>query len=489
MFDRPVPADEYGLKCPGGGRMAVVLAPFEVRGTTRHVAGLWPFGCGSGSPLVGIPMGQHQVTGAVVCADPINWFEAGLLSNPNLFVAAQPGLGKSTAVRRMVLGYSYQGITTLVLGDLKPDYADLVAALGGQVVQVGPGRHRINPLDAGPWRRALPKLGPEEARILRDDVVSRRRALLEALGGLTRGQSLTDRESTVLAAVCEYLTERERDVQPTLGDVIATIQQAPDEVRAATLDLGDHQHWYQKVEGLLETLNALQKGAFGRMFDGQTTVPMDLDAPAVTIDISSIGETDEKLTVAALITMWGHGFAQVELAHRLAEQGLAPKRRFFAVMDELWRALRAPGLVDRLDALTRLSRAKGTGLAYISHGLDDLEALPAEHDRAKARGIAQRCAMKLFGGLSLDQLDRIKASLFPLSRSEVAALSSWAQQDSGITTAAAERAVQQGSAGRGNFMIKTGAGTPGIPLKTVPTGPELALGNTDARFNMVGAAS
>jgi hypothetical protein len=62
-------------------------------------------------------------------------------------------MGKSTSVRRMVLGLAAQGVTPLILGDLKPDYAQLVDALGGQVLRVGPGLDRINPLDAGPWRR------------------------------------------------------------------------------------------------------------------------------------------------------------------------------------------------------------------------------------------------------------------------------------------------------------------------------------------------
>ena len=37
----------------------------------------------------------------------------------------------------------------MVLGDIKPDYVDLVEALGGQVITIGHGRGGINPLDAG----------------------------------------------------------------------------------------------------------------------------------------------------------------------------------------------------------------------------------------------------------------------------------------------------------------------------------------------------
>ena len=73
-------------------------------------------------------------------------------------------------------------------------------------------------------------------------------------------------------------------------------------------------------------------------------------------------------------------------------------REFFTVLDELWRALRVDhGLVDRADGLTRLNRQKGTGTAFITRSLADLEALPTAHDRAKARGFAERSAVHHHG--------------------------------------------------------------------------------------------
>lgn len=55
----------------------------------------------------------------------------------------------------MILGLAVHGVTPLIFGDLKPDYAQLVAALGGQVLRGGPGLDRINfprcrPLAPGP---------------------------------------------------------------------------------------------------------------------------------------------------------------------------------------------------------------------------------------------------------------------------------------------------------------------------------------------------
>ena len=99
----------------------------EWRGTTVQVCGMWPFSAGTGSPMVGVPIGRNILSGATMCCDPISWFmRAKLISNPSMFVLGKPGLGKSTITRRMALGMAGYGIQPLVLGDLKPDYKDLI---------------------------------------------------------------------------------------------------------------------------------------------------------------------------------------------------------------------------------------------------------------------------------------------------------------------------------------------------------------------------
>jgi hypothetical protein len=477
-----VPADRYGPRVRGGGRMSYVAAPVEARGTTNQVCGLYPFAISAGAPLTGIPMGRHQRNGGSICFDPISWYEAGLTSNPNVFIAGQPGLGKSQSVRRMVLGYAYMGVTSLVLGDLKPDYANLIEALGGQVIRIGPGRDRINPLDAGPWRQALHLLDERSASLVRDAVISRRRNMVEALGTLVRRRPLDDGEVAVLAAAIRHLAANETDLQPTLRDVVDVIQQGPPEVRRVTLDRGDEERYREATDALMRTLLAIIDGPLGATFNGQTTVSIDLDTVAVCVDISHIGVTDEQLTAGALLASWSYGFAQVEAAHLLADLGLAPKRRFFTVMDELWRALRAPGLVDRLDGLTRLSRAQGTGLAYITHSLDDLEALEREADVSKARGIAERCAAKLLGGLSREQLLRF-SQIVELSESEISEVTSWADQEGWTRLSGPVEGALTKSPGVGKFLLKIGS-RPGLPVYLDPTAIERKLGDTDARFRV-----
>src|SRR5690606_27092595 len=48
-----------GFSGAGGGRVSYVEAPPEWRGTTVQVCGLWPFSAGSGTPMVGVPVGRE----------------------------------------------------------------------------------------------------------------------------------------------------------------------------------------------------------------------------------------------------------------------------------------------------------------------------------------------------------------------------------------------------------------------------------------------
>ncbi|MGC9670952.1 ATP/GTP-binding protein [Planosporangium sp. 12N6] len=472
----------YGYAGPGGGRVSWVDTPTEYRGTSVQVCGLWPFGVGSSVPMIGVPMGRHRYSGASVCFDPISWYtRARLINSPSVWVQSEPAMGKSTSVRRMVLGLAAQGVTPLILGDLKPDYAQLVAALGGQVLRVGPGLDRINPLDVGPWRQVLARVtDSRDAEQLRAEVVSRRLNMLVALTTLIRGGPVSSDEVTVLTAALRYLADRETDTQPVLSDVLRVIEEAPLEVRWVTLWHAEEDlpRYRADTETLRRTLRSLLHGPLGPTFEGQTTAAIRLDTPAVCVDISGINETDELLTAATLLSTWSYGFGQVEAAHRLSDLGLAPPRTFFTVLDEMWRALRVGhGLVDRADALTRLNRQKGTGIAYITHSLADLEALPTEHDRAKARGLADRCAVLMIGACSEQELDAI-TRVRPLSRAERREVLAWAAPESWDAGGDSATLV-----GRGNFLLKVGS-RPGIPVHLEPTEIEKQLGNTDFRWTM-----
>ncbi|WP_211287010.1 ATP/GTP-binding protein [Georgenia soli] len=468
----------------GRGESFYVQAADEWRGTSVQVCGLWPFAVGAGTPMVGVPLGRHIHTGATLCCDPISWFQrAKLISNPSAFVLGKPGLGKSTLVRRMATGLAGYGVMPLVLGDLKPDYVDLIEALGGQVITLGRGRGYVNVLDPGEALEAAERLRAagyeKEAAQVLADAHGRRHTMVSALVTIMRGAPPTDREETILDRALKVLDARHNGI-PVLGDLLRVIQEGPQEVRAAALDRGDQARYQAITENLEASLVGLVDGGrLGETFARPTTNPMRRDRPVV-YDVSSIDDTDMDLQAATLLACWSAGFGTVNVANALADAGLEPRRHYFVVLDELWRALRAGrGMVDRVDALTRLNRQRGVGVAMISHTMSDLLALAHEEDRMKARGFVERSGMVICGGLPGAEMPQLTAAV-PFSRAEQDLLIGW-QDPPAWDPAAGQEAEPPG---RGKFLVKVG-GRPGIPIDVQLTEVEMGIHDTNKLWHTV----
>lgn len=470
---RPGPRGWLGR---GRGEVNVVAPVDEWRGTTVQVCGLHPFSVGSGTPMIGVPMGLQLFTGATVCADPISWFQdADLINNPSMFVLGLPGLGKSTYTRRTAAGLAGLGTLPLVLGDLKPDYVDMIRALGGQVITLGRGRGHLNILDPGEAFEAAERLREagrekERAQVLAD-AHGRRHTMVSALLTILRKEPPTDREESIIDRALRVLDEH-HDGVPVLGDLLRVIQEAPQEVRDVALDRGDLGRYKAITENLEASLISLTSGGrLGETFAHATDVPMLRDRPVV-YDVSSIDDSDTDMQAAILLACWSAGFGTVNVANALADAGLEPRRHYFVILDELWRALRAGrGMVDRVDALTRLNRQRGVGLAMISHTMSDLLALPSEDDRMKARGFVERSGMVVCGGLPVAEMPQLTTAV-PLSHAEQELLTSW--QDPGTW----ESGPGSEPPGRGKFLIKVG-GHPGIPIKVELVEAERSINDTN----------
>jgi len=460
------------------GEASMIQPVDEWRGTTVQVCGMHPFSVGTGTPMIGVPLGLQLFTGATVCADPISWFQdAGLISNPSVFVLGLPGLGKSTLVRRMAAGGAGLGNLPLVLGDLKPDYVDMIRALGGQVITLGRGRGHLNILDPGEATAAAERLrlaGKEKERqMVLADAHGRRQTMVSALLTILRKEPPSAREESIIDRALKVLDDRNEGI-PVLGDLLRVIQEAPAEVRAVALDRGDDERYKRITEELEASLISLTTGGrLGEIFSHHTDVPMRRDLPVV-YDVSSIDDSDTDMQAAILLACWSAGFGTVNIANALADAGLEPRRHYLVVLDELWRALRAgQGMVDRVDALTRLNRQRGVGLAMISHTMSDLLALPTESDRMKARGFVERSGMVIAGGLPGAEMPMLTSAV-PLSRAEQELLTSW--QDPGAWDTGAGREAEP--PGRGKFLIKVG-GHPGIPVKVELIETERAINDTN----------
>src|SRR5690606_25134280 len=345
----------------GRGQSNYVQQADEWRGTTVQVCGMWPFAIGAGTPMVGVPFGRHLLTGATLGCDPISWYQrANLIGNPSVFFLGRPGLGKTSAVMRMAVGLSGQGVIPLVLGDTRPDYVRMVEKLGGQVIPLGRNRGSLNVLDPGEAPDAARRLRAAGYRQAAEEVLADAQGLrlnmLVALITVLRKSAPTAREETILARGIAWLDEH-HDGVPLIPDLLRVIRSAPPELREAALDRGTDQRYQEVTEELEASLVALSPGGkFGDVFAKPTTRPMRRDR-AVVYDVSAIPQSDGDLRAVALLASWSAGFAVVNIAQTLADVGLENRRHYFVILDELHQALKAgPGLVDRVDYLTRLNR-------------------------------------------------------------------------------------------------------------------------------------
>ncbi|MFN8183120.1 MAG: hypothetical protein U0R23_01710 [Candidatus Nanopelagicales bacterium] len=418
--------------------------------STRTAASLFPFVVGSGAPRDGVCVGRHLVWGERVHVDPFAWLGAGLTTNTGMFHLGQPGTGKSAFAKRQMLGMVDSGVRPVVLGDPKGEYTPVVEQLGGQVIRVGRGLDRINPLD------------PQTLRgVPAGEVRGRRLSLLMALCALVRrDRGLTNGEEVILGAALDEVAARTDD--PVVPQVLAALQ-APGERVLSAAQVRTPADYDTVTQHLRWTLSLLCGGSLAGVFDGPSTRAFDPFAPAIAVDLQAV--QDETLLAAAMLCSWAWGQNAVSAA--LTQDAGS---RWLLVLDELWRALRgAPGLVDHADALTRLNRSRGVASLMVTHSLRDLEALPGAQDVAKAMGFVERSAIVVLSGLPRRELD-VLSRIVPLSHREIALVSSWASAQSW-------RAGQR-HPGRGKYLIKTGH-RPGLPVAMQLTQAEELLYDTD----------
>ena len=325
----------------GGGPVNFIEAPVEIQGSSVQVCGFWPFVNGAGMPTIGVPLGRHLLRNTLVTADPVSWFLNGIISNPSAFVLAQPGLGKSSLVHRLIAVLSAWGVVPMILADSRPDYVPHIRALGGQVITFSPGQGHLNPLDLGPLVASLGEIEDDKARdIAVNEMISRRRSLMEGIASMMLGRPLKAHESTCLSVAINTLDPALQS-PPLLGDLVDFIRSRPEILRQNVLAYDDDKEYDQRLQALLDALiNLGPSGAYGDMFAKPSDAHIIPGVPVV-FDISGVNENDSVLVAAVQSLCWNLGSATVSAEQHLASAGKRKRRTYFLVMDELWRILRA----------------------------------------------------------------------------------------------------------------------------------------------------
>ncbi|MFD4268152.1 ATP-binding protein [Rhodococcus sp. NPDC058481] len=515
-FDREVARlDSRGFMGAGGGRMSTIMPPVEYRGTAIHVAGLYPGIVGANAPILGTPLGQHLKTGAPVCFDPLAAWKAKAITAPSCFICALNGFGKSTLLRRIALGDIAAGTRVIWPGDVKPDGRELTEAVGGQVLEAGYGGIGVmNPLDPGPIGDAIATINDADATApLEFALFARQLNLVSALAEIVRRSPLKDFEETLLSSAIRLLYAPtadggmgfDRHRPAILDDLIAVIEGShPELMGDAVADTVEE--YRDQIKPLLRSLRALVKGRFGEVFNGQSSVRFNVNAPSICLDVSSVPDGDTLMRGAVLLAGWSEAFATIEAAHALADADLGPNLAFHVLMDEFWQVLQCgPMMVARIDAVQRLQRVLGVAITAVTHSIAEMES-------AGALGFVERSRARIIGPVTQKELERL-STVIQFSETEKSMIVGWSdtasstqpieQRKRARRLIAATKARLVGAravdddgeqakpkkvvaAGTGMFVLKLGeARRPGIPFKVWVPPIEEASGihDTDKRLN------
>jgi type IV secretory pathway VirB4 component len=348
-----------------------------------HLSSVYPFHVDA---PVGAEPGRGPVMGYNVTAgmgafhfDPFELYD-DVLTNPNVTLQADLGMGKSAWVKTFIMRewVIYGNRRFFVVVDPKGEYAKVAKALGMTVVRLYPGgRDVLNVMD--------PTAGRE-----RTDVVDRQRLATSLVAGVLH-RPLQPIEGAALSSAIERVA-RERD-QFVLGhvrealqdpgeDLVQLLRMTPDEIVRASV-------------AVITALNKLCTETLAGMFDGKTTVDIDWEnGSGVVLDVSAVYGDDEAMPlVMAAATSW--------MAALLRRRG---PRRIVLVIDEAWAVVR---LIARdLQSWVKLAREYGWSIWLLVHNVGNLgsQSDDGSADAKIAAGLLSDIQTRVIGRLPPDQL-------------------------------------------------------------------------------------
>lgn len=371
------------------------------RATTAHLSSAYPFAAQPGLGSSGVYLGSDVLSGGGAFAyDPFEAYRDGLVTNPNVLIAGEPGTGKSATAKCIL----YRACSVLgrwtAIADPKGEYLGLAEALGLAVVKLHPGgRSRINPLDPGP--------GGDLGDI--DELARRQCAMVTTLLASVLRRDLTPLEDAHIGWTMSQLARRRREA--TLVDVAAAMADPPEEV-VARARVGPAE-LVRSTEEVVYALGKLLDRSLRGMFDGRTNVRLDWAGPGIVIDLSGVHHDPDALALVMLATTaW--------LQAALARPDGPPRLQ---VLDEAWSLLASERTSRYLQSCWKLGRAYGVANVAIVHRLSDLRA-QADDGTASAKvsmGLLADTQTRVLFRQSSDQVDDAR-SLLGLTTTEAAVL-------------------------------------------------------------------
>lgn len=302
----------------------------------------------------GVIIGREVYSGKGYIYDPFQLYGQQLPA-PHWLVLGESGNGKSALEKTYVLRQlRFRDRQVVVLDAQGEDGAgewNLIAE------QLGITPVRLDPMAA--LEHAI-RLNPLDPAI----TATGQLALLRTIIEVAMGHGLNERSGFALkvahAQVVEAVTPETAGRQPILSDIVERLRHprpesalamnvAPDDVRAWGLDVA-------------LVLDRLVDGDLRGMFDGPTTVGIDLDAPLTVFDLSHIDRNSIAMPILmAIVGVW------------LEHTWIRPdrKKRIFLV-EEAWHIINSPFVAQLFQRLLKFGRRLGLSFVAVVHHLSDV---------------------------------------------------------------------------------------------------------------------
>lgn len=348
------------------------LVPMHVT-STFDVGVLTPFTSMPAHLLEGPAIGIQSWDQGVFRFDPWAAYRAKLVTSVGLSAWGTMGSGKTYAMQSAAQRLVGFGRHVIVEEDPKGDWAPLAHALGGQVVQIGPGCHTPNNPLAAPTLR----VGGDERAARRQVDGHRGRLLRQMVSVLREGKPFTEDEEPCLDAVVEAIAEGR--CRASIPAVVGFLADPPAELTALV--------GAATVATVHLVLRRLVSGPLAGMVDTEDELVLDPASPMIVFDTSSMLGADE-------VTK---GIANACLSARVDSLLQCGDGRFRIVIDEeAWAKLRNPYAAQAIDNRLRMTGHWRCSPWLIFHELNDINQMAdfGAH-REIVRGIISKSQIKV----------------------------------------------------------------------------------------------
>ncbi|GAA1969079.1 hypothetical protein [Microbacterium deminutum] len=327
--------------------------------TSRQIAGIYPFiadgGLGHRGPILGVDLNADALWHFSPWEAYADVSERGTFST-NLLVLGAYRAGKSGTVKTLVTRSIAFGHQAVVPSDPKGEWVAVAEAVPrGVVIRIGGGSSaRLNPLDRGPRRADADD--EQHEKMVNQRRITTLISLVEMALGSTR---LTAVEHAAIHDALEQCIAATAD-RPTLRGVY-------EKLGAIVEDAGSD---FRLSDGAVQprfVLRRFVEGDLSGLFEDESTVAFDADAPIVVVDTSELFARSE--LVAQLTQVCTTAWIQAVVSDRSA------RRTRYLIREEGWRDMTSLASLQMFQQWLKLSRHYGISNIVILHKLSDLDAV------------------------------------------------------------------------------------------------------------------